>query len=78
MKAEIEKLSENEILESYPIKGKTDGWFYRTIETSNNAWLIEGSDVWGRKITLQGGDPEALLIEAEKQAVDINNKAKNT
>ena len=78
MKAEVQKLSESEMLESYPIKGKTNGWFYRTTETSNNAWLVEGSDVWGRKVSFRGDDPESLLLEAEKQALNINNEAKNT
>lgn len=78
MKAEVQKLSESKMLESYPIKGKTDGWFYRTTETSNNAWLVEGSDVWGRKITIRGNDPESLLLEAESQASSIHNEASNT
>lgn len=74
MKDEIQKLSEIEMLKSYPIKGKTCDWFYRTTETSNNAWLVEGSDVWGRKITIHGDDPQALLVEAERQASNINNE----
>lgn len=78
MKSEVKKLSENEMLESYPIKGRTDGWFYRTTETSNNAWLVEGSDVWGRKITIRGDDPESLLLEVESQATSINNETSNT
>ena len=78
MKVEIQEKTEGEMLETYPIKGKTTGWFYRTTETSNNAWLVEGSDVWGRKISVRGNDPEALLVEAEKQASNINNEAKNT
>jgi len=78
MKLEIQKLSEAEILESYPIKGKTKGWYFRTIETSNNAWLVEGSDVWGRKVTIQGSDPEILLKDAENEASNINNETKST
>ena len=78
MKVEIQEQSESEILKSYPIKGKTTGWFYRTTETSNNAWLVEGSDVWGRKVSVRGNDLEALLVEAEKQASNINNETKNT
>ena len=65
MKTEIQKLSEHEILKSYPIKGKTYGWYYRTTETSNNVWLAEGSDIWGRKISTQGSDLETLLKELE-------------
>ena len=78
MKTEIHKTPETEILKSYPIKGKTSGWYYRTTETSNNAWLIEGSDLWGRKISIQGSDLDALIIEAEKQTLEIKNETKNT
>ena len=78
MKLEIHVLSEAEILESYSIKGKTKGWYFRAIETSNNAWLVEGSDVWGRKVTIQGSDPETLLKDAEKEASNINIETKST
>lgn len=76
-KAEVKKLSEREMLQSYPIKGKPEGWYFRAKETSSNAWLVEASDVWGRKIAIQGGDREALLAAAEKQASSINKSAGN-
>lgn len=72
MKAQVTKLSEQELLELYPIKGKVSGWYYRTTETSNNAWLVEGSDYWGRKISIQGDNPDELILQAEQQALDIN------
>ena len=78
MKSEIQKLTESEMLKSYPIKGKTIGWYFRRTETSNSAWLVEGSDVWGRKISIQGSDPEALLTAAEKEASSINEVTKKT
>ncbi len=78
MKAEIHKKSESELLEKYPIKGKVEGWFFRTYETSNNAWEVEGSDQWGRKVYCQGNDPEALLEEAVLQAQRIKIESNTT
>ncbi len=78
MKKEVHKLSESDLLKLYPIKGETNGWFYRTVETSNNAWMVEGSDAWGRKISLRGNDPQELLKEAEIEAKQIDFKRNAT
>ncbi|WP_456426972.1 hypothetical protein [Rhodocaloribacter sp.] len=77
MKAQITKLTDTELSQSYPIKGEVTGWYYRITETSNNAWLIEGSDHWGRKILIRGDDPDNLIEQAEKEARNINEN-KNT
>lgn len=45
------------------------------LETSNNAWLVEGPDVWGRKPSLRASDPEALIKEAEQVAERINSES---
>ena len=71
MKQSIEKLSESELLESFPIRGEIDGWFFRIKEKSNNAWEAEGSDLWGRKVYCQGHDPEELLAEVKGMAVTV-------
>lgn len=63
MKRMIDKLSESEVLKQYPIGGRLDGWYFRLYETSNNAWLAEGTDLWGRKVSCQGNDEAALLQE---------------
>jgi len=72
MKKEIRKQSESEILKSYPIKGKLIGWYFRVVETSNNAWEAEGSDLWGRKVQCSGFDPEALIAETVEMAKQLN------
>ena len=71
MKQSIAKLSESELLESFPIKGEIDGWYFRINETSSNSWEAEGSDLWGRKIYCQGHDPEELLAEVREMAVTV-------
>ncbi len=78
MKKEIVEKTEEEILRSYPIKGNTTGWFFRSTEVSNNAWEVEGTDKWGRKVSRQGDDPNKLIAECEKAAEEINSTIKNT
>ncbi len=71
MKRAIQKNSESEILKNYPIKGMFEGWYFRTNEISNNAWEVEGTDLWGCKVCCQGSDPQTLIIEAEAMAKDV-------
>jgi hypothetical protein len=78
MKKSVEKISELEILESFPIKGDVQGWYFRTTETSNGAWFAEGSDQWGRIVSATGGDPEQLLKDLSLQARKIHESTKNT
>ncbi len=78
MRKKIAGKSDEAILRNYPIKGNTTGWFFRAKETSNNAWEVEGTDRWGRKVSRQGGDPNKLIAECEKAAEEINNTIKNT
>lgn len=60
-----------EMLEEYPIDGKLPNWYFRVRETSNNAWLAEGSDIWGRKVSRAGGYPETLLAACIEDAAKI-------
>ena len=78
MKRTIQRIPESELLEQYPIRGSVPGWFFRTKETSNNSWEIEGSDCWGRKFCSQGNDPDVLLKEAEIEAQKISNEGNAT
>lgn len=78
MKRTIRKIPESELLEQYPIRGSVPGWFFRTKETSNNCWEIEGSDCWGRKFYSQGDDPDVLLKEAEIEAQKNSNEGNAT
>ena len=71
MKARVRKLSEAEILEDFPIKGKTPGWFFRMQEMSYGAWIVEGSDRWGRRVSRGGGDSDEMLAACEEDAVEI-------
>ena len=72
MKVPIRQMTEADLLERFPIRGKTRGWYFRVTETSNNVWLVEGSDVYGRRVSRQGIEIDPLLAECEADAGKIN------
>ena len=74
MKIKVKKRSHEEMRRSYPIAGRLLNWYFRSTETSNGAWLVEGSDVWGRQVRRSGGDPEELLAECVEYAKNIHAK----
>lgn len=63
--------TKSEMLEEYPIDGKLPNWYFRVRETSNSAWLVEGRDTWGRRVSRAGGDPDALLAACIEDAATI-------
>lgn len=76
MKQAVEKQSPAEVKKHYPLDAGIEGWYFRLTETSNNAWLAEGTDLWGRKVSCQGSDEELLLKDcaemARKVAAQVN------
>ena len=64
----IRARSREDMLSEYPIEGKLPDRYFRIAETSNNAWLVEGCDIWGRKVSRTGGDPDELLVACVKDA----------
>jgi hypothetical protein len=59
----VQKKSAAEVSLKFPIVGLVEGWLFRQREVSPGAFLVEGTDLWGRTVTRQGGDPDALLEE---------------
>lgn len=54
----------NEMIRQYPITGLVEGWYFRQEEASPGCYVVEASDVYGRKISRLGvGDPEAAMAE---------------
>ncbi len=67
-----------EMIRKYPIIGLLDGWYFRQEEVSAGCWVVEGSDVYGRKISLQGViDPEAAIADCIKFAQQVIDKDKD-
>jgi len=70
----VQKKSAAEVVAEFPITGVVDGWFFRQREVSQGAYLVEGTDLWGRTVSRQGGDPNALLRECAVDARQINQQ----
>ncbi|MDJ0759215.1 MAG: hypothetical protein QNJ19_07445 [Woeseiaceae bacterium] len=71
MRRSVERKSEAEMLKAYPIAGRLPNWYFRANETSANAWLVEGSDVWGRTVARQGANQDELLTQCVKEAAAV-------
>ncbi len=63
MQRVIRKLDAASVVAEYPLDGLLAGWFFRVREVSQGAWLAEGTDLWGRLVSHQGAEPEALLSQ---------------
>lgn len=62
-KQPITPRSHKEMIREYPITGLVEGWYFRQQEVSASCYVVEGSDVYGRKVSRQTGDPDAALAE---------------
>ena len=71
MKQLIQKLSADEVRKQFPIHDRLEGWFFRVRETSACAYLVEGTDLWGRTVARQGGDSDDLLRQCLEDAQAI-------
>lgn len=78
MKLRVARRSEEDVLRTHRIRGNVTGWFYRADETSNYVWILEGVDVWGRKLAVRRTDPDRLLAEVEAVAEHINEQPEDS
>ena len=62
-KKPITPATHKEMVRRYPITGLAEGWYFRQEEVSAGYYIVEASDVYGRTISRQTGDPEAALAE---------------
>ncbi|MDI6843447.1 MAG: hypothetical protein QMC94_03495 [Anaerosomatales bacterium] len=68
MKRETPRLDEAVVMSGYTISDRLAGWFFRMIETSNGAWMAEGTDLWGRQVAHRGDDPDSALAACVEDA----------
>lgn len=56
--------SHKDMIRDYPIAGLAEGWYFRQREVSAGCYIVEGSDVYGRTISIRTAtDPEIALAE---------------
>jgi hypothetical protein len=57
----VHKKDPGEVQELFPIIGVVEGWYFRQTEVSPGAYAVEGTDLWGRKVSRFGDDADELL-----------------
>lgn len=72
MKRAVRKKTEAEVMAEYPMAGLLPGWYFRVRETSNQAWLAEGTDLWGHEVSCRVEEGEiqpcvAMAISVQRQ-----------
>ena len=64
-----------EMLRQYPITGLVEGWYFRQQEVSAGRYVVEASDMYGRKISRQAvGDPKVAMTECVQFARRMNQQ----
>ena len=71
MKRPIHKMPRESVVLEYPIEGVVPGWFFRVREESPGCFHAEGMDLFGRKISREGTDPEDVLKSCTDGALSI-------
>ncbi|TGM52881.1 hypothetical protein [Leptospira adleri] len=52
-------------------------WEFKITEVSNGVYQVKAIDQQGRKIELEGIEPETLLTNCKKYASEINKQTKS-
>jgi hypothetical protein len=72
----VAKRDASDVQRDYPIADSLPGWFFRIREVSNGAWIVEGTDLWGRQVSDSGSDEQTLLNSCIAAAERINAQLK--
>jgi hypothetical protein len=61
------------IRQSFPIRGRVRGWFFRVEELPTGYWQVKGRDRHGQTVSCVGVSPEDVLESAETEATILSN-----
>ena len=59
---------DRDIKQSFPIRSRVTGWFFRVDELSTGYWQVKGRDRFGHTISCVGESPDDVLETAETEA----------
>ena len=59
---------DREIKQSFPIRSRVRGWFFRVDELPTGYWQVKGRDRFGHTISCVGETPDDVLATAESEA----------
>jgi hypothetical protein len=63
---------DHDIRQSFPVRGRVRGWFYRLEELPTGHWQVKGRDRFGQTVDVIGKTPEEVLSMAEDEAMMLS------
>ena len=66
---------DSEIRQSYPIRSRVYGWYFRVEELPSGYWQVKGRDRFGHTVTRVGDNPDDVLQVAENAADELKDNA---
>jgi hypothetical protein len=78
MKVPVRKLDENKVRQEFPIDNLVEGWFFRYLEPSNLHFIVDGTDLWGRRVGAEGDDLDDVLQQCAEAAQNIDREIEST
>jgi len=64
----VERHPDRQIRQSFPIRSRIHGWFFRVDELPTGYWQVKGRDRFGHTISCVGESPDDVLATAETEA----------
>jgi hypothetical protein len=64
---------DRQIRQSFPVRGRVRGWFFRVEELPTGHWQVRGRDQHGKTVSCIGTSPEQGLNDAESEAMLLSN-----
>ncbi len=68
----VQKEPDSEIRQSFPIRGRVFGWYFRLEELPTGYWQVKGRDRYGHTVTKIGDNPDDVLAGAETEAQGLS------
>jgi len=74
MRAPAQKLDPAIVRAKYPVSDRLPGWFFRVNEESPGHYVAEGTDLWGRTVSVSSG--EDALERAVEAAREVESQVR--
>ncbi len=65
---------DRDIQQSFPVRGRIRGWFFRVEELPTGYWQVRGRDRYGNTVSSVDVEPEEALLRAEADAQALCNR----
>ena len=68
-----EQHPDREVRQSFPVRGRVRGWFFRVEELPTGYWQVKGRNRHGQTVRCLGTSPEEVLRDAEAEALMLSS-----